>query len=377
MKRCNSPHIFRKGFLVVAELALGCKMAFATTSSLDVFTIPIGNSQSSNVNSVIFDGQYIWAAVQNSNGGALEKISKSGTVISVTRVGSAPIEMAFDGANIWVTEYTSNDVRIINENGAIVGNILLPSAHPEGILFDGKYIWVANNGAGMNSISKFDAAAKSLINTYIVGLNPAGVAFDGTNIWVTNSYNGNVWKINRNTGERLGSYTTGIFPQSIVFDGKNMWVGNGSGVNLGSGVADFGSVSKIRAADGAALGTFIVGNRVRGLAYDGTSIWICNSSDNTVTRLRASGVALVGTYRTGKSPRAVAYDGSKIWVANSGDNTLTVIAPHTVSSSNGAGAAGTDSIDAVAGKISVAVITSRDIVPPNSVDWKTGLLLGD
>jgi len=310
---------------------VGGGLGHAATVSSNVYTLRVGDSQASVVNGVLFDGRYIWGAVQNPDGGTLVKITQTGVILSSTPVGSGPDGMAYDGANIWVTDYSSNDVTIVSAGGNVVKTIELPSANPEGILFDGKYIWVANNGAGANSLSKFDAVSQTLVATYPVGLDPDGVAFDGTAIWVTNSYSNNVWKINRDTGAYIDSYSTGIFPTSVVYDGANIWVGNGTGtgVDVGSPVSGVGTVAKIRAADGTILGTYTVGNHVRGLVYDGTSIWVCNANDNTVSRLRASKVALLGTFATGKGPRAVAFDGSKIWIANSGENSLTVIAPVT------------------------------------------------
>ncbi len=111
-------------------------------------------------------------------------------------------------------------------------------------MFDGRYIWVANNGVGANSVSKFDARRQTLVATYSVGRNPDGVAFDGTFIWVTNSYNNNVWKINRNTGAYIDDFATGIFPLSIIYDGANMWIGNGNGGSAGATESDVGSLTK-------------------------------------------------------------------------------------------------------------------------------------
>jgi DNA-binding beta-propeller fold protein YncE len=317
--------------LVLAFLAVGSDAGRAANVSSNVYTLPVGDSPASIVNGVLFDGKYIWAAVQNPDGGVLIKISRSGVVLSTTAVGSSPDEMAYDGANVWLTDYASSDVTIVNAAGNVINTIPLPSANPEGIVFDGQYVWVANNGVGANSVTKFDAASQTQLATYPVGLNPDGVAFDGTYIWVTNSYNNNVWTIDRNTGAFVNSYSTGIFPVSIVYDGANMWVGNGTGVNVGVGVSGLGTVTKIRAADGTILGSYTVGNHVRGMVYDGSSIWVCNGNDSTVSRLRATDVALLGVYATGNSPRAVAFDGSKIWVANSGADTLTVIIPNAQS----------------------------------------------
>jgi YVTN family beta-propeller protein len=326
----NNENSFRKAFgtaLILGVLAIGAPFGRAATLSYDVYTLPVGDSAASTLGSVIFDGQSIWATVQNPDGGLLIKLNLSGVILSVTPLGSAPIEMAFDGANVWVTDYTSSDVTIVDAGGNVVKTIPLPGANPEGVLFDGKYIWIANNGVGANSVSKFDVSTQSLIATYPVGLNPDGLAFDGTYIWVTNSYNNDVWKISRDSGAYIDGYGTGIFPLSVIYDGANMWIGNGRGGSAGSPVSGGGSLTKIRASDGATLGTYAVGSVVRGLLFDGTSIWVCNSGDNTVSRLRFSDVALLETYSTGKAPRGVAFDGSKIWIANSGDDTLTVIAP--------------------------------------------------
>ena len=311
----------------VATFAPAVQAARAAKTTYNVYTLTVGDSSASFAQSIFFDGQYIWVGVQNPDGGALLKMTQSGTLLSTTGVGTTPIEMAYDGANIWVSDYTSSDVTVVNESGTVLATIPLPGANPEGILFDGKDVWTANNGFDngpyANTVSKFDVSSISLMATYRVGLNPDGVAFDGTVIWVTNSYNNNVWTIDRNTGAHISGWGTGTYPLSIVYDGANMWIGNG--INTGS-------VTKIRAADGAILGTYATaGTTVRGLIHEGTSIWVCNSGSNTVSRLRADNVALLGTYATGPAPRSVAFDGTRIWVANSGANTLTVIAPPSAS----------------------------------------------
>jgi DNA-binding beta-propeller fold protein YncE len=325
--------------LMIACLALCSELAMAATVSSNVYTLTMGDSPSSYVNGVFFDGHYIWSGVQNPDGGVLVKMSTSGQTLAIVGVGTSPDKIAFDGTNIWVTDYESSDVRIVAENGNVLKTIPLPSADPEGIIFDGKYIWVANDGAGQNSVSKFDISTLTLIGTYPVGLAPDAVAFDGTSIWVANTYNDNVWEIDRTTGAYLASYYTGYsgaFPTSIIYDGTNLWVAEGTGVDIG-GIAPPGisSVLKMRPADGAILGTYTVGHLARDMVFDGTSIWVCNSNDNTVSRLRAADVALLGTYPTGAQPRGITYDGVKIWVANSAQNTLTVIAPQNAGPSQG------------------------------------------
>jgi DNA-binding beta-propeller fold protein YncE len=360
------------GLVWIAACAMGCKTAAAANASMTVYTVTVGDSSSSVVNGVIFDGKYIWAAIQNPDGGVVQKLSASGALISTTGVGSAPLEMAFDRkSNIWVTDYTSSDIAVVSEGGNLVTTIPLPGANPEGIVFDGEYMWVANNGNNSNSVSKFNAANMTLAGTYAVGRSPDGVAFDGHNIWVTNSYSNNVWVLNL-SGKQLAAYATGVFPLSLLSDGHNMWIGNGTGVNVGKQVSGRGSLTKIAIATGQSMGTFSIGNHVRGLAYDGVSIWACNGNDNTVSRVRASNVALLGTFATGLAPRAVAFDGSKIWVANSGAPTLTVFVPPDLTLSNEPN----QSPRSISGA-PPSTIQYRAVVTPLPAAWMKGILLDD
>jgi DNA-binding beta-propeller fold protein YncE len=314
-------------------MVLGCGPTIvASQTTLYDASVVVGGT-GATANAVMFDGHNIWVAVEEPSGGYVRELDANGRILSSTSVGTAPIEMAYDGARIWVTDYVSSDVRVIAANGTVVKQFQLPTkADPEGILFDGKYIWVANNGAGSsasNTVSKFDAATLTLVANYRVGLNPDGVAFDGTYIWVTNSHSNNVMKLNRETGAILGVYPTGEFPLSIIFDGRNLWIGNGEDTDIGH-LATTGSVTKLRASDGLYLGTFPVGSAVRGLAFDGTSVWICNSANDTFTRLLGSDGARIGTYSGGVVPRTLAFDGTRMWISDSGSATVTVVASSPV-----------------------------------------------
>lgn len=65
-------------------------------------------------------------------------------------------------------------------------------AGSRGIAFDGVNIWVTNFAA--NTVSKVDPATGSSVS-FPVGNGPEGVAFDGTSIWVTGSASNNVTKL--------------------------------------------------------------------------------------------------------------------------------------------------------------------------------------
>ena len=66
-------------------------------------------------------------------------------------------------------------------------------AAPNGVAFDGANIWVANFSS--NTVSKLRASDGAPLGTFTVGTFPYGIAFDGANIWVANQFSDTVSKL--------------------------------------------------------------------------------------------------------------------------------------------------------------------------------------
>jgi DNA-binding beta-propeller fold protein YncE len=64
------------------------------------------------------------------------------------------------------------------------------------VAFDGTNIWVTNYGGG--TVTKLSGSSGAVLGTYSVGRAPYGVAFDGINIWVANAGSNTVTKIPAN-----------------------------------------------------------------------------------------------------------------------------------------------------------------------------------
>src|ERR1700681_1863326 len=82
---------------------------------------------------------------------------------------------------------------------------------PQGIAFDGASIWVAN--FSNNTVSKLTASDGTVLNTVSVPGQPYGMAFDGANIWVSNFLNGTVTALQASGGAVVGSFTVGTNPE--------------------------------------------------------------------------------------------------------------------------------------------------------------------
>jgi len=260
-----------------------------------------------------FDGQNMWT----SDSTGVEKLRASdGALLGTFAAGSGPGRMAFDGANIWVANYGSNNVtKIRASDGSTLGTLSV-GTHPFGVAFDGGSVWITNTTS--NNVTKRRASDGALLATYPTGTNPAGLAFDGANMWIANLSDATVTKMQVTDGTSLGTFATCSLPYDVAFDGSNIWV-----VCENS----FFNVKKFRASDGALLGSFAAGSGTspRGVAFDGVNIWVSSGdgSANTLTELRVSDGAILATVGVGIAPNVVAFDGANIWCSNGVSGTVS------------------------------------------------------
>jgi hypothetical protein len=214
-------------------------------------------------------------------------------------VGSKPDGIVFDGANVWVANGGGNTVtKLRSSDGVNLGTFTVGDS-PFGMAFDGANLWVANS----TGVTKLRASDGSNLGTFGVGASPLGVACDGSNIWVASFGSGTVTKLRASDGMPLGIFALPFPAFGVAFDGENIWVTNGD------------SVTKLRASDGTSIGSFDVGENSSGVAFDGANIWVVSIGmvKSYVTKLQASDGTVLGTFPVNASG-GIAFDGVNIWV---------------------------------------------------------------
>ena len=194
-------------------------------------------------------------------------------------VGENPYGIAFDGTNIYVTNFDGDTVSVIDPTtNTVIGSPIPVGDGPEGIAFDGTNIYVANpsDSTGDDSVSVIDPATKTVTDTIRFGDFPIGIAFNGTNIYVTNYLGYTVSVIDPNTNTVTATIPVGEGPKGIVFDGTNLYVTN----------TRDDTVSVIDPNTNTVIGSPIpVGDGPRGIVFDGTNLYVANGGDDTVTKL--------------------------------------------------------------------------------------------
>jgi hypothetical protein len=284
--------------------------------------------------------------------------------LTLTTVGNSPLQVEFDGTDVWVANRLSGSVmRIRTCDGklldtwtgateaygivAAMGRIFVtgntapgrlymidptqPAGavttvssslgnSPKGIAFDGSRLWTANTGASVSIVTLNPTS----VTTVTTGFNqPRGLLYDGSNIWVPDSSADTLLKINSD-GSIAQTITVGDGPLYSVFDGTNIWV-----PNQGS---DSVTVVRVKDAEGNPLATAFVLATLTGnglsdpftAAFDGERILVTNQSGHNVSLWKAADLTPLGSFSTGNLtfPAGACSDGLNFWITLNGPDKL-------------------------------------------------------
>ena len=262
-----------------------------------------------------FDGSNLWIPYYLSN--QVVKLNpRTNAVIATVAVAGSPVDAVFDGTSIWVARLDADSVvRINRQTNAITATVPVGDG-PASIEYDGSRLWVGNRNAG--TISKIDPVTATVVATVTMfsGDSPRDLEFDGTSLWAS-SGNSAIRKINVLTNKITTSVTTATDTGQMAFDGTYLWASSFSA----------NTVLKIDPTSNTVVNTVSVGVAPSGLAFDGSLIWVAVRGSGAVKRIDASTNAVTGTVPTGSAPTWVAFDGYSIWVSNENDDTLSKIRP--------------------------------------------------
>jgi hypothetical protein len=284
--------------------------------------------------------------------------------LALTDVGSSPQQVEYDGTDLWVANFSSNNVMrvrpgdgklldtwtgaqaavgVLNAMGRIfiTGNtnpgrlyMLDPAqpaatvttltaalgASPIDLAFDGSRIWTANSGGSVSIVS----LNPTNVTTITTGFNgPGGILYDGTSIWLTDFGSSQLYRLNAN-GSIAQTINVGSVPQFPAFDGTNIWVPNSESNSV--------TVVRIKDAAGNPLTTAFVlatltGNGLNNpvtAAFDGERILVTNFDGSNISLWKAADLTPLGAVSTGTgtNPLGVCSDGLNFWITLNVTNKL-------------------------------------------------------
>jgi YVTN family beta-propeller protein len=233
-------------------------------------------------------------------------------------LGGHPDGVCFDGTYIWVTINSTGQVKKIDPATCAVVATIAVGTGPREIYFDGRWIWVANTGG--DSISKIDPVTNTVIATITdTAIDaPRGMILANGYIFVCNYDRNSVCWISQTGNAVMGESYVGTSPVHIEFDGSTyLYFTNFGSDQLGK-MDIYGTVTGLYSVTG--VGPW-------GIAFDGIYLWVSNNGAATVSKIdrSVSPPVKIADYAVGTNPRGVLFDGMNIFVFNFGSDDISMI----------------------------------------------------
>jgi hypothetical protein len=253
------------------------------------------------------DGADLWVADHDS--GDVKRVRASdGKVLETWTGASAAVGVLVARGRVYVTGQQSPGKLYVIDPSTAAGAVTTLSSGlgdlPKGLATDGSFIWTANSGG---SVSRVDPDSGATTNISTGFGKPLGILFDGSNIWVTDNGDNRLKKLD-SSGSIVQSVAVGTGPGLPVFDGSNIWVPN----------EVENSMTVVRARDLLVLAT-LAGNGLSfplQAAFDGERILVTNGLGQSVSLWNATDLTPIGTFSTGATaiPVGACSDGINFWI---------------------------------------------------------------
>lgn len=187
--------------------------------------------------------------------------------------------------------------------GAIVDNFSTPGDSPEGLAWDGTYLWHADYKT--DKIYKLNTSGKVLKTIDAPGTYPLGLGWDGSSLWLVEYKTHKIYKLNKDNS--WGPYFEGFgdYPEGLTWDGSYLWLSD-SGTEKIYKVTTSGQVLKSFKTPGI---------YPKDLAWDGSHLWNIDSNSDKIYKLTTKGEVLENLYFPEDNPRGITWDGSHLWIS--------------------------------------------------------------
>jgi YVTN family beta-propeller protein len=300
-----------------AEQALrppvGPRIYVANESSNNVSVIdaeklqPIGTIDARNYSThdiaLTRDGRVLFATNLASGRISVIDTEKMETVASIyTGARSHVVALTNDNKQAWIANIGEDDISILDIGSLKLVASLPTGKGPTGLAFsrDGRFAYVSNQGD--KTVAVIEVDYHRVIKTIPVGTNPHFLTLgpDGR-IWGCNTGSNDIYVIDPNSQEIVGSFQVGPFPQQIAFGFKGL-----SGPNAYVTVAGFNKVLVLSTDPKRmkVLEEIEVGERPNGIWANsqGTRVFVANEGSNDVRVIDTGTSQVIGTIPVGLKP---------------------------------------------------------------------------
>lgn len=206
--------------------------------------------------------------------------------------GDKPEGLAYDGRYLWCNNFTDGRLyKLDPADGAVVAHYEgggLPSA-PEGLAWDGEHLWSCHWRTGFIFKMRETATGMEIVDSFTKpegSGNSVGLGWDGSHLWLTcwpsAAYEfGQIYKLDPSNGTVITMHELPVYwIEDLAWDGTYFW-----SCEWGRGVG-----FAIDTATGDTLNSYTTpGTWPVGSAWDGTHLWITDTDKDSIWAVDVSG----------------------------------------------------------------------------------------
>lgn len=299
---------------------------------------------------MVFDGSYIWSlTVADDNGNSLFKIRASdGALINSYDIGytSSVFGLIFDGQDLWFV-YNNGSLAKFNPIAESIStyNIGLIDGLPSKSLAISEengsyYLWAYKESTidTEEAIIKINITDGTVVDTYLIDDlfgtdvdDPNGIVFDGDYIWISaeSGYLAGAWAEDPTNADHpvrifdtLVSGEYNCVPDGLEFDGEYIWCMTGLGANQ--------TLMRIWAEDPTnsqhpaenvgedipiTTGIPDILDNIKAGVFDGTYFWVIDQDDNNLYRFLMADIAQYQVFDLPFQSDEIIFDGTYFWLA--------------------------------------------------------------
>lgn len=179
---------------------------------------------------LLYDQEHTSLYTVNGKTNTLQVIDmKRKKVIQEIDVGEYPSKIVKDGENLFVLSAGSGEVYVLDGSTNNITRSFSVNARPEGLHFDGKYIWTGGHGATgeMNEkVFAYDPTTGEEVLTRKTGLMPIQISqfHNHSSIYVLSHGDHSVTKLNGETYAVEKKINVGDNPSYMIADDSNLYI---------------------------------------------------------------------------------------------------------------------------------------------------------
>ncbi len=194
---------------------------------------------------------------------------------------------------------------VVATPGDTVKTLPSPQSCPQGLTYDGKYLWTADRKSDM--IYKVDPKDGAVLDSLPTpGYVPRGLTWDGRLLWCIDVEEERIFAVNPTTRiVEKTIYCPVSRPAGLAWDGDYLWI------------ADYGDdmIHQISAEDGTTMESIPAPSSYPGgLTFDGTYLWVGDRIKNMIYMVTPDkGDVIICFESPGPHAWGLAWDGSHLW----------------------------------------------------------------